>query len=187
MAGLSPKAAVLAVFEGTVKGLQMARQSVYATKLAFEGRFVGGMMDDVLKAAPAALKLIRDKEFGRDIVREMFELREGGEPGKTGNADARAVAKVFARHAEIGRQDLNRMGAAIGKLDDWGGPHAHDATKMIGVTRDEWVDRIAPRLNLARTFPDATDAEARKILGKMYDTIVTGKSDRLTRAGRVSG
>lgn len=178
--GLSPKAAVLAVFEGTVKGINQARQSVFATKLGFEGKFIGAMMDDVLKAAPAALKLIRNKEFAQDIVREMFELREGGAPGRTRNADAQAVAKVFARHAELSRQNLNLYGAAIGKLDDWGGPHAHDAVRMIEVTRDEWVNRIVPRLDLARTFPDQTEPEARAILGKMYDTIVTGKSDRLS-------
>lgn len=183
--GLSPKKAVLAVFEGTVKGVQQARHSIYATKLAFEARYIGDMMAEVLREVPSALKLVRDKAFAADIVREMFELKKDGKPGLTGNKDAAAVARIFAKHAEVSRRDLNSLGSNIGKLDDWGGPHAHDATKLLGVTRDEWVASIATRLDLARTFPDATAEEARAILGKSYDTITTGKSNKLT--GRRKG
>lgn len=178
--GLSPKKAVLAIYEGTVRGIQEARHSIYATKLAFESRYIGDMMAEVLRDVPESLKLTRDPEFAKDIVKEMFELRKGGTPGVTGNIDAQKLARIFAKHAEVSRIDANRLGANIGKLDDWGGPHAHDAAKLLRVTADEWVNRIAARLDMKRTFPDLTPDEARKVLLSSYDTITTGKSAKLT-------
>lgn len=180
--GLSPEKAVLAVFEGTVKGIQQARHSIYATKLAFEARYIGDMMAEVLREVPEALKLTRDKAFGADIVREMFELRKDGAPGSTGNKDAAKIARIFAKHAEVSRTDLNALGSNIGKLDDWGGPHAHDATKLLGVTDDQWVAAISARLDLARSFPDLSAEEAAAVLKSTYLTITTGKSNRLTGA-----
>lgn len=180
--GLKPKKAVLAVFEGVTKGIEQARHSIYATKLAFEARYIGDMMAEVLRDVPEALKLVRDKAFAQDIVREMFELRDGGKPGLTGNTDTAKVARVFARHAEISRTDLNRLGSNIGKLDDWGGPHAHDVTKMLGVSDDEWIRSIGGRLDLARSFPELSAEEALGVLKASYLTITTGKSNKLSAA-----
>jgi hypothetical protein len=187
--GLSPKKAVLAIFEGTVQGVRQARHSIYATKLAFEARYIGDMMAEVLREVPEALKLTRDRPFAADIVREMFELREGGKSGRSGNLDAQKVARIFAKHAEISRVDANRLGANIGRLDDWGGPHAHDAVKLLGVTADDWARSIATRLDLKRTFPDLSPDEVLDVLRASYDTITTGKSAKLTaqRKGQFQG
>lgn len=180
--GLKASKAVLAMFEGTVRGLRDARRSVHATKLAFEGRFVGNMMAELQRDVPEAIGLLRDREFADDVVREMFELCKDGRPGSTGNRDAQKVARVFSRHAELSRRDLNSLGANIGKLDDWGGPHAHDAVKLASVTDEDWAASIMPRLDLARTFGDLPREEIIRILKESYLTIVTGKSNKLTAA-----
>jgi hypothetical protein len=180
--GVKAHKAVLAMFEGITNGIRDARRSVYATKLAFEGRFIGDMMAEVQRTAPHTIGLMRDKEFADDVVREMFELREGGKPGLTGNADAKTIARIFAKHAEISRVDMNSLGANIGKLDDWGGPHSHDSYKLMRVTDDEWVAKIMPRLNLERSFEGLTEDEIRKVLKESYLTITTGKSNKLTAA-----
>lgn len=150
--GLSYRNALLAVLEGTPRGIAAGRVSVSAARLAFEQKFVGGMIAELERSQPAAVHLLGDSAFQDDVVREMFEQREGGRPGISGNDTARQVAEIFARNAEISRRDLNRLGASIGKVDGWAGPQAHDPHKLIRVTEDEWIRAILPRLDLDRTF-----------------------------------
>lgn len=150
--GLSYPRAVLAVLEGTSKGIASGRVSVSATRLAFESRFVGDMMATVQRERPHIERLLGDTAFADDIVREMFELRQGGKPGSTGNDDAKWMAKTFATFAELSRTDLNRLGAAIGKLDGWAGPQVHDPHKLLAVSESEWVQAILPHLDMERTF-----------------------------------
>lgn len=84
-AGLDYRRAVLAVLEGTTRGIESGRHSVAATKLAFEGRYVGDMMAAFQRERPHVIARLRDKAFLEDVVREMYELRDGGNPGRTGN------------------------------------------------------------------------------------------------------
>jgi hypothetical protein len=171
--GLSYRKAVLAIMEGTTRGVEGGRNSISATKLAYEARYVSAMMGRLIREVPHAEGLLRDRAFLDDVVREMFELREGGQPGRTGNRDAMKTAKVFADGAEQSRRDLNRLGANVGKLDGWAGAQVHDADKIAMAGREAWIDRILPRLDLARTFEGATDeASVRASLGRIWENIV---------------
>lgn len=180
-AGLSPRDSILAVMEGSQQGIAGARDSVYARRLGYEARYVGGMMSEIQKDRPHLVNVLSDKRLSDDVFREMGELREGGKPGVTGNDDAKYLAGVFAKHVEASRTDLNRLGASIGKLDGWAGAQVHDDMKMMQAGKETWIDGIAPLLDLNRTFPDAASAdEVRKILGDMYDTIITGVPNKAT-------
>lgn len=180
-AGLSPRDSILAVMEGSQQGIAGARDSVSARRLGYEARYVGGMMAEIQKDRPHLVNVLSDKRLSDDVFREMGELREGGKPGVTGNEDAKYLADVFAKHVEASRTDLNRLGASIGKLDGWAGAQVHDDMKMMQAGKEPWVDGIAPLLDLNRTFPDAASAdEVRKILGDMYDTIITGVPNKAT-------
>jgi hypothetical protein len=173
-AGLSPRAAILAILEGSQKGVAGARSSVAAMNLAYESRFIGGMMAELASQRPHLVVALQDQKMDADVMREMSELREGGRPGITGNEDAKFVAGVFAKYAELARTDLNRLGASIGKLDGWAGPQAHDDLKMIAAGKESWIEAITPRLDMERTFPDLLPSERRQVLGDIYDNITTG-------------
>lgn len=180
-AGLSPRNALLAVMEGTQQGVAGARNSVYARTLGYEARYVGGMMSEIQKERPHLVNTLSDKRLSDDVFREMGELREGGKPGVTGNDDAKYLAGVFAKYAEMSRTELNKLGASIGKLDGWAGAQVHDDLKMIQAGKDSWVESIAPLLDLNRTFPDAKGPnEVKEILGDVYDTLITGVPNKLT-------
>lgn len=182
-AGMSPKKALLAVLEGTQKGVEGGRNSVNALNGAYEARYLGGMFGEMQADAPHLIKALRDPRLDADIMREMAELKEGGKPGITGNKDAQFVAKTFAKYAELSRTDLNRLGASIGKLDGWAGHQSHDDVKMIAAGKPTWVERIIPRLDLARTFPDISSLDDLKsVLGDIYDTIITGMPNKPTAA-----
>ncbi|MGV2099059.1 hypothetical protein [Rhizobium sp. 21-4511-3d] len=180
-AGLSPRDALLAVMEGSQQGIEGARNSVYARQLGYEARYVGGMMAEIQKNAPHLVNTLADKRLSDDVFREMGELREGGQPGVTGNEDAKYLAGVFSKYAEMSRTELNRLGAAIGKLDGWAGAQVHDDLKMMSAGKEAWVDTIAPLLDVERTFPDAASAnEIRDALNDVYDTLITGVSNKVS-------
>jgi hypothetical protein len=174
-AGMSPKKAVLAVLEGTQKGVQGGRNSVGATNMAYEARYIGGLFSEIQRKRPDLVKAMRDQRLDADVMREMVELRDGGRPGITGNKDAQYLAKVFATYAELARTDLNKLGASVGKLEGWAGAQTHDDVKMIRAGKDAWVASVLPKLDTARTFPDAASGdEIVEILSGVYDTIITG-------------
>lgn len=179
--GMTPKKALLAVLEGTQRGVEGGRNSVAALNLAYEARYLGGLFSELQATKPHLVHAIRDARLDADIMREMSELKEGGRPGITGNRDAQDVAKIFASYAELSRTDLNKLGASIGKLDGWAGAQTHDDIKMIAAGKDNWIASVLPKLDIDRTFPDAAgESEVMSILGDVYDTIITGLPNRAT-------
>jgi hypothetical protein len=180
-AGLTPKRALLAVLEGTSKGVENGRNSVGALNLAYEARYIGDMFAEIQAHSEHLVHALRDPRLDADIAREMAELRDGGKPGITGNKDAQYVAKVFSTYAEMSRTDLNKLGASIGKLDGWSGAQTHDDIKMIAAGKDAWIASVLPKLDIAKTFPDLTSVkEAEDALSGIYDTIVTGLPNKPT-------
>lgn len=180
-AGMSPKKALLAVLEGTQKGVEGGRNSVNALNGAYEARYLGGMLGEMQADAPHLIKALRDPRLDADIMREMAELKEGGKPGITGNKDAQYVAKMFAKYAELSRTDLNRLGASVGKLDGWAGAQTHDDIKLIAAGKESWVASVLPKLDLAKTFPDiGSIKDAEEALAGIYDTLITGFPNKPT-------
>lgn len=170
-AGMPPEKAIYSMLVGTSAN----RVSVDATYQAYQARYVGGMNASIFGERAHLQGLTQDKDFNEAVVREMYELREGGKPGRTGNEDAQFAAKKLLAASEVVRGDINQMGGVIGKLDGWTGPQRHNTDRMLKVGKEAWVDEILPRLDAKRSFPDATsEADLRKILNGVYDHIVTG-------------
>lgn len=193
--GMSYRNAVLAVLEGTTRGVAGGRNSVAAHRLAYEARYVGDMFATLQRERPHLIRLLGDDRLMADAVREMYALgRPGGERpagGVTGNADAAFLAETFAANAERSRLDLNRLGATIGKLDGWAGPQVHDPYRLLGVTRDQWIDDTLALLDVQRTFGDVLDdaggidvPRVREILDGVYATIVSGRDQTVTARER---
>jgi len=180
-AGLTPRKAILAVLEGTQRGVEGGRNSVAALDMAYQARYLGGLMAELQANRPHLIHTLRDPRMDADIMREMGELREGGKPGITGNDDAKYVAKVFSSYLEMSRTDLNRLGASIGKLDGYSGAQTHDDVKMLKAGKEAWISSILPKLDIARTFPDVVTAkEIEDALSGVYDTLITGLPNKPT-------
>lgn len=180
-AGLRPDASIRALLEGTSAGVENARNSAYALRLAYEAKWIGGLKAEITRDRPQVWGMLHDEQFDRHVTREMAELKEGGKPGVTGNKDAQYVAKVFASYAELSRTKLNALGASIGKLEGWSGSQTHDDIKMIGAGKEAWVNATLSKLDIARTFPDVTSAdEARELMRGIYDTIISGGDNKVS-------
>lgn len=183
--GLKPHQAVLAILEGSVHGVEGARKSVAAFRLAYEAEFRGGMMYEIQRERPHLVRMMGDKRLDKNVLREMRELRKDGKPGITGDEDAVFLAKTFAKYAEKLRIDLNKLGANIGKLDGWDGVQMHDPIKLIKSDARVWAAKVATLIDIERTFPEGlSEVEVLDALSSMYDTIITGMPARPTARER---
>lgn len=182
--GLSPNKALLAVLEGTQRGVEGGRNSVAALNGAYEARYLGGLFADLQANRPHLVHVLSDPLMDGDIMRELAELKPGGKPGVTDNEDAIYVARLFAAYDEMSRADLNRLGAAIGRFDGWSGAPVNDNVKMLAAGEAGWIASVLPRLDLARSFPDVRSLkEIEDALAGIYDTIVTGAPGKAATTG----
>lgn len=175
------KEAFLSVLVGSYKAALNARKSIGATRVAISSSWIGGMMRELHTRPNVERLLAKDKRFVDDVVREMFEIRDGGSPGVTKNADAKFVADVFSKYAEASRIRMNEAGANIGKLGGWV-PQSHDAARLLQAGKENWVESITGLLDLDRTFPETSPEDVRRILGDMFETIVTGRDHGISAA-----
>ncbi|MCA0452240.1 MAG: hypothetical protein LCH62_21060, partial [Proteobacteria bacterium] len=176
---------IKALLHGTTHAVEGGRYSVQAIRQALEARFVGGVTAKLAADDRRHIvRLLRDEAFLDDVVREMAERREGGMPGKTRNGDARFLSEALAESFEASRVALNARGANIGKLDGWAGPQRHDPRKLVKSGQDAWVRAAMGRLDLKRSFPEATPEEIPDILGEVWTNIVTGRDRAETAAQR---
>jgi hypothetical protein len=172
--GLRHDKAFLAFLEGTSRNVAGGRHSVAATMLAYRARYLQEFNLAMVRNPEIARQVQNgDKAFAADVVREMQELRAGGEPGRTGNQAARELAQLYAGMAEKTRLDLNKLGAPIGRLDGWS-PQAHATDRVSRVSANEWIDFVLPRLDGERTFGTMNETLQRQMLRDIYDTIVKG-------------
>lgn len=181
--GLDRRKAVLAFLEGSARNVEGARDSVARLALAYRSRFLAPLNEILVRDAEVR-RLVEsgDRQFADNVVREMRELREGGKPGSSGDQAAARLAKVYGDVAEAARQDLNRLGFPIGRLDGWS-PQAHDSARVVKVSPEEWADFILPRLDRDKTFPGVPEELVRVTLRDIYDSIITG----VDRNGSVAG
>ncbi|MEO0679543.1 MAG: hypothetical protein AAF192_03910 [Pseudomonadota bacterium] len=151
---------------------------VRAQRDGLRRQFMAGIAD-LLKASSLDLVgNVRNKPLLRDVVRELH-----GEA--TGDARAKEIAGAVRTQQERARRLFNAHGGSIGKLDDYGVRHTHDARKIGRTSRDAWIEAVTPELDWARIedlktgqpfaaagqAPDP--AAARRFLGEIYDNITT--------------
>lgn len=172
--GMDYRKAALAFLEGTTRLADEGRNSLAATAMAYRARYAESFNLALVRDAEVA-KLVQhgDRNFSDAVVHEMGEIRDGGQPGITGNRQAQELAQLYAKIADQARTDANRMGATIGKLDGWS-PQKHDSAKVARASFEEWRDFIAPRLDRDRTFGAMSDAGADDMLRSIHREIVTG-------------
>lgn len=174
--------ALLAVFEGDgQRGLVNGRDSVQATQAAYLQRWTADWAK-LLAGNDRIRKLTEtgDQPFHLAVLKEMRELREGGQPGISNDADALTVARLYAAMGETSRLDRNRYGGSIGRLEGWN-PQSHDSLMVAKAGRDQWIADILPELDTARTYPNMNEAQVRRLLSDTFDHIAMGM-----RAGRAA-
>lgn len=106
-----------------------------------------------------------------NVVRELFGQ-------DTGDEAAKAFARTWSEVAEDLRQRYNAAGGAIGRLEQWGLPQAHDRVALLRRGMERWIADITPLLDATRmrnplTGNAMTSGELRRSLEWIYKEITS--------------
>src|SRR3546814_4038563 len=92
-----------------------------------------GQLIEALEATDAKFfGLIENPEGVRALVRELHGQ-------DSGNATAKAGAKVYHEVAESLRKRFNAAGGDVGRLEDWGMPHHQSQLRVAKAGKEAWV------------------------------------------------
>lgn len=113
----------------------------------------------------------------REIMMEMFELRDGGAPGISGSAEAKKIAEVLSALHRRQLNDLKDVGLNIGTIENYIMRQSWDAQKVAAAGAEQFKRDFANALDPDRTFGlDAGDnAKMDEFLDVVFDHITTGK------------
>lgn len=183
------EAGVTAILGGSVFAKDRARYSVDSISRATTSEF-GALLENSLQikvgdAEINGLKYLKNASVKqqRNIAIEIYELRKGGTPGKTGDLVAKEIAKNIKEVQQYMLYRIREAGGDIGEIDDYIFQQSHNADTILGLHNDYdtavgmWAERILPLLDRERTFgPGASDEQIADTLRNVADRI-TGRSD----------
>ena len=165
-----------ALLAGTNRRMENGRLSVDSRSRAREGKYLGGLINDLkreglLQFVQARLFATGKGPLDNKIAIELYELRDGGTPGRSGSADAQKIAAIINRYQELARADQNRVGAFIRKLPGYIVAQSHDMFRIRAAGQDEWIAKALPLLDADKTFDGADPIE---FLKGVYAELSTG-------------
>lgn len=174
--GLRPWLSVHAGVFGTVRYADFNRVSWARGILEYDSRFLGDLQKAIQKERPHLQSLVDNKDFDTAVAREMYELREGGQPGITKNSDAKWLADKFAGAMEYARTTYNKWGGDLPFRAGYGGPLVHNDIAMLRATAPVWSQFMYDRIDLDKAFPEAFGkAEIMEELNKKFLAITTNQ------------
>lgn len=160
---------------GSNRRVAGARDSVDAKYRGYQGKYLGGMVNDLRQAKVLSFLQARVRDMigtskgplDDAITREMMEIgKAGGKPGVTGSKDAKTIADIFHKYLELSRLDQNRLGAFIGKLEGYI-PQGHDMARINAAGFKKWRALAEEVFGNERTYKnlelDGTAKDAEKI------------------------
>ncbi len=162
--------------EARLVGVQRARAgarlSTAAEQKALRRVYMGGLINGLRRAG--VLEVFSSGALDRDASKALENISKP-EVLKGLNPDAVKIARVVNEWQERARVEANKAGAWIGKVDGYITRQGHDARKIEKAGFTTWRDAILPRLDLAKTFPDLTDAkELDDVLKDVWKGLSTG-------------
>ncbi len=173
--GMSPLQALdrLIAFDADMRSKTV---SIESWAEAVNADLTSRMLDALVVSKARWFGLGDNPQGARDLIMEI----RGQD---SGNAQAKAGAKVWKETTEAARLRFNRAGGDIGKLDDWGMPQHHSQRLVAKAGVDKWVADTAPLLDRNNYFnPDGTrmdNAQFDAFLRESYQTIATGGANKL--------
>ncbi len=169
-------------------------QSVAAVQDALAGSYRRRIAEFLQQHKRTVTGSVRNKARLPHILKELM-----GEA--TGDVKAREMADAISATLEQARLDFNAAGGSIGKLSDFGLPHAWDKARLLKLAKEPidaraiWTRDIAPRLDwdripdnaTGRMFAGSAPAARQKFLDDIFDTITGGGWNRREPSGVAVG
>jgi len=189
---------VYSLLVGGNKNIPGARRSIDYQAKSLHGKYFGYLVDSLEKEGVLHEFITSDKDFVRDVYREMGALRPGDENTGpvTKNESAFKVAKTIdSIYSElVARQ--NRAGAYIERLAGYitRQTHDQDAIRALGGigsnkqslerSRESWVNFTLPLLDPVATFKGG---DADKIMRNIHEALYSGIHGPARDEANVSG
>lgn len=184
--GTSAKAeGVQAIFDGTNKNVDGARNSIWHRSVAMRNQLIRGFISALEDSKmPGLIDILKSGAIDKEILNEQWELANGREGGVTKNAAALEIAKA--------RQDLqskqllmkNDAGAFVNDLEGRLMQRVYDREKINGVTKEQFVSDMKGWVDSDKSFQkDFHVQDADEVLGDIYDKVKAGRQDTLNLDG----
>jgi len=167
--GLSSAEALKALMGGTVKSKYKGKLSIDASGKALANKYIGRLIDRIEKDGD--LQLFNSGEIDADIATELFEMRPGGEPGKSGNLAAERIARNIHTMQSAAIKNANQAGGYINELPGYIFRQSHDRVRMRKAGFEEWFNFVINKLDHDKTFQGA---DPKKFLEGAYNGLITG-------------
>lgn len=178
-----PAEGLKALNVGSQMGREIGRLSVSARQRALSAELMGGMIG---KLKQAELEPFVKGQIDEAIAIEMFELRDGGTPGRSKIPEAQAIAKILNEAQEAARVMQNDAGALIRKLPGYiiNQSHAYDMFKLRRADPDYLLRRMTETFGTEDTLKGA---DAREFFESVRDSLRSGIHMKLDGAGPEGG
>ncbi len=150
--------------------------SVESNAKGIMGATMGRLTDAWETIRPGMLGFLANREAEEQFVRALH--------GNTRSARPEIVkaAKAWADATEGLRQRFNAAGGIVGKLDNWGMPHAWSQDLAIKAGKDRFVSTMQKLIDRRRYVHEDgrayTDDEMGAFLGEAWVTIVTNGANK---------
>jgi hypothetical protein len=149
------------------------RDSVDARQIERRSRYAGRLEADLDKAGVS--ELFASGTIDRDIARALWAV-DGGK--FDGPDEAMTIAKIINKHQESWRQDLNKHGAWIGKIENYIVRQSHDPMKMMRGGFEAWKDEISTKLDWGKIMAEMPDKNPDEFLKQVYKNLVSGNHQK---------
>lgn len=163
------------------RGATEAMERLERHERALVRRFNGMMAEFLRKHHTNTIGTVKDRAGMLDVVRELHGQASG-------NANAKALAEAVRNAMEDMRLSFNEAGGLIGKMDNWGLPHSHNARQIERAGFDQWFKDVDQRIDWTRMENRATgnpfqkeggmpppEPMRRRFMEDIYRNIVFGK------------
>ena len=152
---------------------------------------VQSLQNEMHSLVPTLLEATRTKWSGLAQDEKTFEeVVKAVIDRKTPNADIQRFSGELSNVIEMLRKRFNAAGGSIRRLEDYGVYHSHSRKRISAVGEAQWIERILPLLDHARTFTKEngepfTEQGKRALLSYIYRGVVN-QSDFVKVDGRAS-
>lgn len=166
----NPALGVESLLVGVNNAAPGARLSVWTEQRQLSAYYLSGLFTEIESAG--LWKPFISGTLDRDIARAMWALNRADPLPATVSKEARKIAEIATKWQEVARQDANKAGAWVKRLEGYITRQSHDTFKIRAGGYDAWKAEILPKLDLARTLDGQTDAEA--FLKAVYEGLASG-------------
>jgi hypothetical protein len=171
-----PATGIKAYMGGTVKKVKGALNSIDARGKAVVNEHMGKMINDLEKGK--LLDLFNSDALEKEIAAEMWEIREGGNPGISGSPQAKDIATILHKYQMSIIERQNKLGAWIKEAPSYLTRQSHNSLKIRKAGYETWKNAILPLLDSEKTFGPGVDVD--EFLQGAYEGLISGLHKRVT-------